>query len=73
MACMDFDEETKHMRIKSVHPGFTVDQVKEKTGFDIMVPAKVQETAPPTEEEIMTLREQIDKTACLKRLKGLQE
>ena len=73
IACMDFDDETKHMRIKSVHPGHTVDEVKEKTGFDIMVPANVPQTEPPTEEEIITLREQIDKTKALKRLKGLQE
>ncbi len=72
IAVMDFDEETKHMRVKSVHPGHTVEEVKEKTGFDIIIPDNVPQTAAPTEGEITTLREQIDKTNALKRLHGLQ-
>ncbi|MDY6863461.1 MAG: CoA-transferase [Thermodesulfobacteriota bacterium] len=72
IAVMDFDEETKAMRIKSVHPGHTVEEVVEKTGFDIIVPDKVPSTDPPTEEEITMLRTQIDQAASLKRLHGIQ-
>ncbi len=64
IACMDFDEETKHMRIKSVHPGHTVDKVREKTGFDILVPSKVPETDPRTEEEIMFGKRFLSKARC---------
>jgi len=67
IAVMDFDEETKHMRLKSVHPGHTVDEVKKKTGFDLIIPDKVPETDPPTEEEITLLRTQIDRQGALKR------
>jgi glutaconate CoA-transferase, subunit B len=54
----DFEEETKHMRLKSVHPGHTVDEVKSRTGFKIIVPGKVPETEPPTVEELAFVREQ---------------
>jgi len=72
IAVMDFEEETKHMRLKSVHPGHSVDEVVEKTGFDLIIPDNVPFTPAPTEEEITMLRTQIDKVACLERLHGLQ-
>ncbi|MDY6862331.1 MAG: CoA-transferase [Thermodesulfobacteriota bacterium] len=71
IAAMDFHEETKLMRIKSVHPGHTVDEVVEKTGFDIIVPDNIPFTDPPTEEEIVNLRTQIDRMGALKRLHDL--
>jgi glutaconate CoA-transferase subunit B len=52
----DFDEETKHARLKSVHPGTTVADVKEKTGFKPIIPSHVPTTEPPTAEELEFLR-----------------
>jgi glutaconate CoA-transferase subunit B len=52
----DFDEETKIMRLKSVHPGHTVKEVLEKTGFTPIVPKDVPETEPPTGEEVAFMR-----------------
>jgi glutaconate CoA-transferase subunit B len=49
-----------------------VDEVAEKTGFDLIIPDNVPFTPAPTEEEITMLRTQIDKVACLERLHGLQ-
>jgi glutaconate CoA-transferase subunit B len=48
------------MRLKSVHPGATLEQVLDNTGFEVIVPDKVPETPPPTPEEIWTLRRRID-------------
>ncbi len=59
LALLDFDEETRRMRIDSLHPGVTVDQVQENTGFELLVPAEVGATEPPTGEELAVLR-QID-------------
>ena len=53
----DFDEETRRARIKSVHPGHTVDEVRERTGFEPIIPSKVPETEPPTREELEIIRE----------------
>ncbi len=52
-----FDEETKRMMLLSVHPGVSIEQVKENTGFELIIPEEVEETEPPTEEELKILRE----------------
>jgi glutaconate CoA-transferase subunit B len=53
---MDFDPETKRIRLATVHPGVTVQQVLENSGFDLIVPKKVPETEPPTCEELELLK-----------------
>jgi len=54
---MGFDEETKRIKLLSVHPGVTVEQVVENVGFDLIVPEHVPETEPPTYKELRILRE----------------
>jgi glutaconate CoA-transferase, subunit B len=39
-----------------VHPGVTVDDVREATGWDLRVADDVAETAPPTDDELEALR-----------------
>jgi glutaconate CoA-transferase subunit B len=56
---MDFDPETKRVRLATIHPKVTVQQVLENSGFDLIVPKSVPTTEPPTEEELKLLR-QID-------------
>lgn len=56
LATMDFDPETRRMRLASVHPGVTVEGVREATGFELLAPAPVPETPAPTEEELAELR-----------------
>jgi glutaconate CoA-transferase subunit B len=53
---MDFDPNTKRIRLATVHPGVTVQQVLENSGFDLIVSKKVPETEPPTREELVLLR-----------------
>jgi glutaconate CoA-transferase subunit B len=53
---MDFDPETKRIRLATVHPGVKVQQVLENSGFDLIVPEKVPTTEPPTCEELELLR-----------------
>jgi glutaconate CoA-transferase subunit B len=52
-----FDEKTRRMRLESLHPGATVEEVKDRTGFNLLIPDKIQHTKPPTEEELRVLRE----------------
>lgn len=52
----DFDEETKRMRLISVHPGVTVEDVMKNTGFKLLVADKVEMTNEPTQEELEILR-----------------
>ena len=56
LCVMDFEPQSKAMRLVSVHPGVTVDVVKEATGFELVVPGSVEETAPPTAEELEFMR-----------------
>jgi len=60
LAYLDFDEQTKRMRLASIHPGVDVETVTESTGFDLIIPESVQETNPPTIKEISALREKVD-------------
>jgi len=52
-----FDEKTRRMRLETLHPGATMEEVKDRTGFDLLIPDKIQYTKPPTEEELRVLRE----------------
>jgi len=56
----DFETPDHAMRIRSVHPGVTVAEVQELTGFPLVVPADVPETRLPTAEELRLIREVLD-------------
>jgi glutaconate CoA-transferase subunit B len=56
-----FDEETKMMKLLAVHPGVTIEDVKENSSFEIIIAEKAETTEPPTEEELRLLHE-IDPT-----------
>ncbi len=61
LAFLAFDEESKRMKLLSVHPGVTVNEVKENTGFQLVIPkGMIPETEPPTEEEVEMIRNRID-------------
>ncbi len=47
-----FEFEAGSMRLKSLHPGVTIDEVSESTGFEVVVPDDVAVTRDPTEEEL---------------------
>jgi glutaconate CoA-transferase subunit B len=68
LAVMDFHPVSKRMRLKSVHPGATVDQVSEATGFELLMPdGQVPETRPPSQEQVRLIREIIDPDGMRKR------
>ena len=66
LAVMDFAEDTKRMRLKSVHPGVSVDQVQAATGFELVVPDSVPETSLPTRAELQFLRDRVDREGNLR-------
>jgi len=53
---MDFDPKTKCMRLATVHPGVSVQQVLESTEFELIVPSKIPTTDYPMREELELLR-----------------
>jgi acyl CoA:acetate/3-ketoacid CoA transferase alpha subunit/acyl CoA:acetate/3-ketoacid CoA transferase beta subunit len=59
LAILDFEPETKRMRLISIHPGVTRKQVEEATGFELLIAENLVETPPPTETELSVLRSRI--------------
>ena len=48
-------QEEAAVQLRSLHPGVTVAQVQEATGFALHVPAGVGQTADPTPEQLALL------------------
>jgi acyl CoA:acetate/3-ketoacid CoA transferase beta subunit len=60
LAVLDFDTPDHRLRLRSVHPGVTVDDVVAATGFELVIDADVPESRLPDDDELRWLREVID-------------
>lgn len=60
LGVFDFGTPDRAMRLVSLHPGVTLDQVREATGFALAVPDEVPYTREPTAEELRLIREVVD-------------
>jgi glutaconate CoA-transferase, subunit B len=56
MGIFSFDPETCEMVLTSVHPGVTVEMIKEQTGWPVRISAELSRTPPPTLQELSALR-----------------
>lgn len=57
LCVMDFGGPDHQVRLLSLHPGITVEQVLENTGFEIVVPDSVPVTPAPTAEQLAIIAE----------------
>lgn len=55
-----FEEGTKRIKLLSIHPGVSDDDLRASTGFDLDVPADCPRTPAPTDEELHLIRDTID-------------
>lgn len=55
-----YDFEAGEMRVTSLHPGVTLDHVRENLGWDPKVAPDLATTPPPTPEELDLLRHDLD-------------
>jgi acyl CoA:acetate/3-ketoacid CoA transferase beta subunit len=60
LGSFDWDPASRRMRLLSVHPGVTVDDVVAATGFDLVIPDDVPVTREPAAHELRLIREVID-------------
>ncbi|MCQ9136502.1 CoA-transferase subunit beta [Streptomyces hilarionis] len=60
LGVFDFATPDRSMRLASLHPGVSVGEVREATGFELAVPAEVPYTREPTAAELRLIREVID-------------
>jgi glutaconate CoA-transferase, subunit B len=68
LGVLDFEPQSKRMRLKSVHPGSTLEQVQAATGFELAVPAGDVPTSPvPSQEQVRLIRDVIDPDNMRKR------
>jgi glutaconate CoA-transferase subunit B len=55
-AVLNWDTAAQEWTLQYIHPGSSMEDVKENTGFDLRVSPSVQITPPPTTEELQILR-----------------
>jgi glutaconate CoA-transferase subunit B len=60
LAVLGYDEATKRMQVESLHPGVSLDEVRSRTGFELLVKEPLGTTAAPAPEQLRTLREEVD-------------
>lgn len=66
----DAQPQIKRMRLVSYFPGVEISRIQAKTGFDLLIKPGVNQTVPPTSEELHLLREVIDPLG-IRRLESL--
>ncbi len=55
LAVLDFETEGNTMQVRSLHPGVTIDEVNEATGFELAVAETLAESRAPTDEEMAAI------------------
>ncbi len=60
LAVLDVRGAGDTLRLLSVHPGVSVDEVREATGCELQVQGDVPETREPTMQELVLIREVLD-------------
>ncbi len=63
LAVLDFGGPDRSMRLRSVHPGVSVSDVADATGFLLAAPYQVPETRLPSDGELALIRERLDPDA----------
>lgn len=59
LGVMRFDDVTKRMYLHECYPGVSPERVAENCGFELDV-SRAGQAAPPSEQELKTLREEVD-------------
>jgi glutaconate CoA-transferase subunit B len=56
LGTLGFDGVTRRMRIEAVHPGASLDAIRQNTGFELIEAPQISATEPPTADELAMLR-----------------
>ena len=60
LGTFELDPAARRFRLISIHPGVTVEEVREQTGGEFLVADPLPVTSPPTSEELRLIRREID-------------
>jgi acyl CoA:acetate/3-ketoacid CoA transferase beta subunit len=58
--CVFGFDEAHRLKVLSIHPGVTPEDLQASTGFPLDLPRDLPLTPPPTEEEVRLIREELD-------------
>jgi glutaconate CoA-transferase subunit B len=56
MGIFFFDSDTHEMILTANHPGVSIEDIKNETGWPLLISPEIQETAAPTEHELSAIR-----------------
>src|SRR5580704_13841869 len=56
LGIMGFDDESRRMKVLARHPGVTVEEIQDNTGFELLVADDLGVTEPPSGRELSVLR-----------------
>ena len=56
MAIFSFDPQTREMILTSNHPGVSIEEIRNETGWPLRISPDVRETPAPSKEELMAVR-----------------
>ena len=56
MGVYRFDAETKEMYLDKIHPGVSLEKIREQVQWNLKVSPNLETTQPPTKEEVMIMR-----------------
>ena len=65
LGIFDFTPDSRKMRVRSLHQGVTLEQVRDQTGFDMICDERPAVTLAPEGTELVALREQVDREGVL--------
>jgi acyl CoA:acetate/3-ketoacid CoA transferase beta subunit len=60
LAVLDFEAPAQAMRVRSLHPGVTLERVQAETGFELEVAPDLGETPAPDDDALRIIREVLD-------------
>ncbi len=60
LAVLGYCPETCRMRIESLHPGISLQEVQDNSGFELLVSPELGRTPAPSEHELRLLRNEVD-------------
>jgi glutaconate CoA-transferase subunit B len=55
-----FDEASKRLKLISLHPGVSLEEVMENSQFEILLPEKIETSPEPSDKDLQLLRKEID-------------
>src|SRR5262249_11148161 len=56
LGILGFDPTTRRMRIEATRPGVSVQEIKDRTGFELLEAPEIRVSDPPSADELRMLR-----------------